>query len=239
MPIWKPCIVWIAACALDALSYDTKPETGLQSAEYTKFRVRPRYRVHVRREIYRYVRTRSSLSLTTTQLTEAFAHVRVLIYENFGGYDVAEGQKGRDEVRVAELLRQMVDEKVATFGTLDLLVCAGELRLLRCRRRGGRGRRERGEPWNPNTLLVILALRVIYREDTIPGVYILPSDINLMLKTSPKATYYYQFHNRVYNNCTRIVPQTRSISLMNGSGCQYGSIGLARPSVQRHTKQLN
>jgi hypothetical protein len=72
--------------------------------------------------------------------------VRVLIYENFGGYDVAEGQKGRDEVCVAEFLRQMIDKEVATFRTLDLLVRAGELRLLRCRRRSGRSRRERRKP---------------------------------------------------------------------------------------------
>lgn len=42
---------------------------------------------------------------TLNQLTKAFTHVRVLIYENFGGYDIAEGQKGRDEVCVAEFLR--------------------------------------------------------------------------------------------------------------------------------------
>lgn len=80
------------------------------------------------------------------QLTKAFTHVRVLIYENFGGYDVAEGQKGGDEVCIAEFLRQMVDKEVATFGTFDLLVRAGELRLLRCRRRSSRSCRERGEP---------------------------------------------------------------------------------------------
>lgn len=72
--------------------------------------------------------------------------MRVLIYENFGGYDIAEGQKGGDEVRVAELLRQVIDEKVATFGTLNLFVRIGELRFLRRRGGGGRGRSERGEP---------------------------------------------------------------------------------------------
>lgn len=86
------------------------------------------------------------LTTQLTRLTEAFAHVRVLIYKNFGGYDIAEGQKGGDEVRVAELLRQMVDEEVATLGALDLLVRAGELCLLRRRCRGSRSRRERGEP---------------------------------------------------------------------------------------------
>lgn len=80
------------------------------------------------------------------QLTEAFAHVRVLIYENFGGYDVAEGQESGNKIRVAEFLRQVVDKEVATFGTLNLLVCVGELRLLRCRRRSGRSCRERGKP---------------------------------------------------------------------------------------------
>lgn len=69
----------------------------------------------------------------------------MLIYKNFGGYDVAERQEGGDEVRVAEFLRQVVDEEVAALGTLDLLVRVAELRLLRRRRRGGRGRRERGE----------------------------------------------------------------------------------------------
>lgn len=90
------------------------------------------------------------------QLTEAFAHVRVLIYENFGGYDVAEGQEGGDEIRVAEFLRQVIDKEVATFGTLDLLVCVSELRLLRCRRRSGCSCRKRGKPWNPNALLMML-----------------------------------------------------------------------------------
>jgi len=84
--------------------------------------------------------------LTLIQLTKAFTHVRVLIYENFGGYDVAEGQKGRDKVCVAEFLWQMIDKEIATFGTLDLLVRVAELRLLRCRRRSGCSRRERGEP---------------------------------------------------------------------------------------------
>lgn len=37
--------------------------------------------------------------------TKAFTHVRVLIYENFGGYDIAEGQKGRNEVCIAKFLR--------------------------------------------------------------------------------------------------------------------------------------
>lgn len=31
--------------------------------------------------------------------------MRVFIYENFSGYDVAEGQKGGDEIRIAEFLR--------------------------------------------------------------------------------------------------------------------------------------
>lgn len=70
----------------------------------------------------------------------------MLIYKNFGGYDVPERQKGGDEVRVAEFLRQVVDEEVATFGTFDLLVCAGELRFLRRCRCSSCSRRERGEP---------------------------------------------------------------------------------------------
>lgn len=114
MPIWKPCIVWIAACALDALSYDTKPETILQNAElYIPF-------VHIAFVSIAFVTKPSAyyykyaylnihilfLSLfSDIQLTEAFAHVRVLIYKNFGGYDIAEGQKGRYEVRVTEFLR--------------------------------------------------------------------------------------------------------------------------------------
>lgn len=86
------------------------------------------------------------IRLTSTQLTEAFAHVRMLIYKNFGGYDVAERQEGGDEVRVAEFLRQVVDEEVAAFRTLDLLIRVAELRLLRRRRRSSRSRRERREP---------------------------------------------------------------------------------------------
>jgi len=72
--------------------------------------------------------------------------VRVLIYKNFGGYDIAKRQEGGDKVRVAELLRQVVDEEVAAFRTLDLLVRVTELRFLRCRCRSGRCCRERGEP---------------------------------------------------------------------------------------------
>lgn len=83
---------------------------------------------------------------TLNQLTKAFTHVRVLIYENFGGYDVAEGQKGRNEVCVAEFLRQMIDKEVATFRTLNLLVRVGELRLLRCCSRSSRSRCKCGEP---------------------------------------------------------------------------------------------
>jgi len=40
----------------------------------------------------------------------------------------------------------VIYKEVATFGTLDLLVRAGELGLLRCRRRSGCSRREGGEP---------------------------------------------------------------------------------------------
>lgn len=87
-----------------------------------------------------------TVRLTSAQLTEAFAHVRMLIYKNFGGYDVAERQEGGNEVRVAEFLRQVVDEEVATLGTLDLLVRVAELGLLRRRCRSGRSRRERREP---------------------------------------------------------------------------------------------
>lgn len=107
-------------------------------------------------------------SFSLIQLTKAFAHVRVLIYENFGRYDVAEGQKGGDEVCIVEFLRQMVDKEVATFGALDLLVRAGELRLLRCRRSSGRSRRERGEPWNPGMSLIFM---LDCREDTISVAY--------------------------------------------------------------------
>lgn len=89
---------------------------------------------------------RPRLYARSTQLTEAFAHVRMLIYKNFGGYDVAERQEGGDEVRVAEFLRQVVDEEVAALRALDLLVRVGELCLLRRRRRSGRSRRERREP---------------------------------------------------------------------------------------------
>jgi len=72
--------------------------------------------------------------------------VRVLIYKNFGGYDVAKRQEGGDKVRVAKLLRQMVDEEVTAFRTLDLLVRVAEFGFLRCRCRSGCCCRERGKP---------------------------------------------------------------------------------------------
>lgn len=47
--------------------------------------------------------------------TEALWQVRLFVYEHFGRYHVAEGQEGWSEVRVGELLREMVYEQVATF----------------------------------------------------------------------------------------------------------------------------
>ena len=58
----------------------------------------------IRHKIYLYIQTFFCYSMLI-QLTKAFTHVRVLIYENFGGYDIAEGQKGRNEVCIAEFLR--------------------------------------------------------------------------------------------------------------------------------------
>lgn len=146
MPIWKPCIVWIAACALDALSYDTKPETTLELC-ISLVRVRPSYSLSAQTAdrisiFFQFFRGKERL----IQLTEAFAHVRVLIYENFGGYDIAKRQEGRDKVRIAKFLRQMVDEEIATFRALDLFIRVAELGFLRCCRRSGRCRRECGEP---------------------------------------------------------------------------------------------
>lgn len=41
-------------------------------------------------KIYLYIQT-FFCYLMLIQLTKAFTHVRVLIYENFGGYDIAKG----------------------------------------------------------------------------------------------------------------------------------------------------
>ena len=45
-------------------------------------------------------------------LTEALGQVGLLVDEDLGGDDGAEGLEGGDQVRVGELLRQVVDEEV-------------------------------------------------------------------------------------------------------------------------------
>lgn len=48
---------------------------------------------------------------------EALGQVRLFVYEHFGRNHGPEGQECRRQVRVVELLRQVVDEQVATFRT--------------------------------------------------------------------------------------------------------------------------
>lgn len=50
-------------------------------------------------------------------LTEAFTLVGGPIDENLGGYDVAKGDEHLHELTVSKLLRQVVDEQVAAFGS--------------------------------------------------------------------------------------------------------------------------
>lgn len=50
-------------------------------------------------------------------LTEALALVGGAVNEDLGGDDVAEGYEHLHELAVAELLGQVVDEEVATFGS--------------------------------------------------------------------------------------------------------------------------
>ena len=49
---------------------------------------------------------------TKHPLTEALGQVGLLVDEDLGGDDGAEGLEGGDQVRVGELLRQVVDEEV-------------------------------------------------------------------------------------------------------------------------------
>lgn len=51
---------------------------------------------------------------------EALGQVGLLVDEHLGGDHVAEGEERRRQVRVGELLRQVVDEQVATLGTCGL-----------------------------------------------------------------------------------------------------------------------
>lgn len=53
--------------------------------------------------------------------SEALGQVGLLVDEHLGRHDVSERHEGRCEIRVGELLRQMVDEQVAALGALDLL----------------------------------------------------------------------------------------------------------------------
>lgn len=53
------------------------------------------------------------------RLTETFALVSSAVDENFATDDVAEGQEHLHQLRVSELLRQVVDEEVAALGAGD------------------------------------------------------------------------------------------------------------------------
>ena len=61
----------------------------------------------------------SCSSVKWLTLTEAFALVGGTIDENLGGYDVAKGDEHLHELTVTKLLRQVVDEQVAAFGSWD------------------------------------------------------------------------------------------------------------------------
>jgi len=50
-------------------------------------------------------------------LTEAFALIGCTVNVNFGADNVAKRQKHLRQFGVAELLRQMIDEEIATFWT--------------------------------------------------------------------------------------------------------------------------
>ncbi len=54
-------------------------------------------------------------------LTEALGQVGLLVDEDLGRDDAAEGIEGLEEVRIGELLREVVDEEVGPVGTLVLL----------------------------------------------------------------------------------------------------------------------
>ena len=54
----------------------------------------------------------SGKNLQVHSLTEALGQVGLLVDEDLGGDDGAEGLEGGDQVRVGELLRQVVDEEV-------------------------------------------------------------------------------------------------------------------------------
>lgn len=47
--------------------------------------------------------------------SETLGEVRLFVYEHFGRDHVAERQEGRRQVRVGELLREVVNEQVSTF----------------------------------------------------------------------------------------------------------------------------
>ena len=59
-----------------------------------------------------------SLSAAKVALTEALGQIGLLVDEDLGADDVAEGVEGLEEVGVAELLGQVVDEQVGAVGTL-------------------------------------------------------------------------------------------------------------------------
>ena len=60
---------------------------------------------------------------TIRKLTEAFALVGGPVYEDLGADDVPEGQEHLHQLRVAKLLREVVDEEVAALGSRDGAPC--------------------------------------------------------------------------------------------------------------------
>lgn len=70
---------------------------------------------------------------------EALGQVGLLVDEHLGRHHMSERHEGRREIRVGEFLRQMVDEQVAAFRSLDLL--PGRLGHGLCQSRVGERRR--------------------------------------------------------------------------------------------------
>ena len=61
-----------------------------------------------------------SLVMAKVALTEALGQIGLLVDEDLGADDVAEGVEGLEEVGVAELLGQVVDEQVGAVGALKI-----------------------------------------------------------------------------------------------------------------------
>lgn len=58
--------------------------------------------------------------------TEAFALIGGSIDEDFGTDDVAKGEKHLHQLRIPKLLRQVVDEQVATFRSRNRTTCSAQ-----------------------------------------------------------------------------------------------------------------